>query len=162
MALAGGRTDPRDTDPLRQLGTCRYLSGPGSCPSLPLGTAGQRSTCSVFLMALAAGDSLTGHPVRVPSVDVVGVHAVDAPEPCHLVELFVRSSEGRFDLSQFTQRDDIRPPSDWQVPYAETLLDPSGSRVEWDSWDGPVDEALWRGELRMVFFFHYLDPAQPC
>jgi hypothetical protein len=41
------------------------------------------------------------------------------------------------------------------------MLDPSGERVEWDLWDRTGDEALWRGDVRLVFFFHYLDTELP-
>ena len=96
----------------------------------------------------------------MPNVQVVGVYPVDAPEPCHLVELRVSGSEGRFDVSQFTQEDD-RPRIDWQVAYAEKLLDASGDSIEWALWNGPGDEVPWSGDLRLAFFFHYLDFARP-
>ena len=94
-------------------------------------------------------------------VEAIGVSPVDADEPCHLVELAIRGSEGRFDLADFTQADPGKPREDWQVPYAEKLVDPSGDWVEWDLWDGPGDEALWRGTFRLAFFFHYLDLQAP-
>jgi hypothetical protein len=97
----------------------------------------------------------------VPSVEVVGVYAVDAPESCHLIEVIVRDSDGRFDLGGFTQRDDLLPRSDWQVAYAEKLLDPLGEAVVWDLWDGPGDDLLWRGVVRLAFFFHHLDLDAP-
>jgi hypothetical protein len=95
------------------------------------------------------------------SVEVVGVHPLDTPEPCYLVELIVRASDARFDLGAFTQRDEHRPRSEWQVPYAEKLLDGSGEAVAWDLWDGPGGDPLWEGDVRLVFFFHHLDPGSP-
>jgi hypothetical protein len=95
------------------------------------------------------------------SVEVVGVYPVDAPEPCHLVELVVRGSDGRFDVGSFTQPDEHRPKSDWQVPYAEKLLDSSGEDVAWDFWDGLGHDRLWEGDVRLVFFFHHLDLDSP-
>jgi hypothetical protein len=97
----------------------------------------------------------------VPVVEIVGVYPVQAREPCHLVELLVGSCEGPFDLTLVTQRDRDQPRANWQVPYAEKMLDPSGERVEWDLWDRTGDEALWRGDVRLVFFFHYLDTELP-
>lgn len=89
------------------------------------------------------------------------MYPVHAREPCHLIELLVRSCEGRFDLAPLTQRDQRRPRAEWQVPYAEKMLDPSGERVAWALWDGPGDEDLWRGDVRLAFFFHYLDTELP-
>lgn len=39
----------------------------------------------------------------VPEVEVLGAHPVEAPEPCHLVEVLIRDSTGPVDLAQFTQ-----------------------------------------------------------
>ena len=89
------------------------------------------------------------------------MYPVHAGEPCHLAELIVRSCDGPFDVTTVTQRDQDKPRANWQVPYAEMILDPSGRRVEWDLWEGPGDEALWRGDVRMTFFFHYVDTELP-
>ena len=95
------------------------------------------------------------------TVEIVGVHPVPAADPCHLVELIVRGSDGPFDLSLFTQPVEGRPPSDWQAPYAEKILDPDGEAVIVDLWEGTGDEGHWTGEVRLAFFFHYLDPHRP-
>ena len=29
--------------------------------------------------------------------------------------------------------------------------------MAWDLWDGPGDDRLWEGDVRLVFFFHHLD-----
>jgi hypothetical protein len=97
----------------------------------------------------------------MPAVEIVGAYPVRARETCHLVELLIRSCDGQFDLALVTQRDQGKPKSEWQVPYAEKILDPSGERVEWDLWDGPGDEGLWRGDVRMTFFIHDLDTELP-
>lgn len=92
-----------------------------------------------------------------PTVEVVGIYPVEAAEPCHLVELVVRGSDGRFDPAGFTPALPDQPRSEWQVPYAEKVLDHDGRQVLWDPWTGPGEEALWRGDVRLAFFFHYLD-----
>ena len=74
---------------------------------------------------------------------VVGVHPIQAPEPCHLCEVVIEGEQPQFDFSQFTQPLADRDRSYWQVPYDERLLSSS------------------RTQRSYVFFFHYLDCAQP-
>jgi hypothetical protein len=97
----------------------------------------------------------------LPAVEVVGVYPVEAPEPCHLIEVIVRGSTGRFDIGAFTQRDANLPEDEWQVPYDERLLDPLGESVAWDPWDGPGDGTVWEGDVRLAFFLHYVDLDSP-
>jgi hypothetical protein len=92
----------------------------------------------------------------MPSVEVVGVYRFGAPEPCHLIELIVRGSDGQFDVGSITQLDDQAPRSDWQVLYAQKILDAFGERVVWDLSDGPGEDRFWQGDVRLVFFFHFL------
>jgi hypothetical protein len=62
----------------------------------------------------------------MPSVEVVGVYELpEARQPCHLIALIVRDSQG-FDLGAFTQADPDQPRSDWQAPYNEQARDASG------------------------------------
>jgi hypothetical protein len=96
----------------------------------------------------------------MPGVEVVGVYPVEGAERCHLIEIRITDSDGRFELFGFTQATDD-PRSEWQVPYDEKLLDPGGTRVERDLWDHRHDENLWRGDLRLVFFFHFLEVDEP-
>ena len=95
------------------------------------------------------------------TVEVVGVYPVGAPEPCHLVEVIVRRSERSFDIGAFTQPAPGQPPSGWQVGYAEKLLDGAGETVLGDPWVGEVEDDAWTGDVRLAFFFHYLDPSAP-
>lgn len=69
----------------------------------------------------------------------------------------MHGSHGRFDIEGFTQAQPGQPRSEWQVPYAERLLGHEETPVLWDPWKGPGDESLWRGDVRLAFFFHYLD-----
>jgi hypothetical protein len=95
------------------------------------------------------------------TVEILGLHPVTAPEPCYLVELMVRGSSGRFDLSLITQPVSGKPRSEWQVPYGEKILDRRGEAVVWDLWQGPGEEGIWTGDVRLAFFFHYLDLGSP-
>jgi len=74
---------------------------------------------------------------------VLGVHPVEADEPCHLIEIMVEGVENRFDLGEITQEDPIQTRKNWQVPYDERLLEESA------------------GQARYAFFFHYLDLGRP-
>ena len=94
------------------------------------------------------------------TVEVIGVYDVEAPEPCHLVEVLLTGCEGRFDVGDFIQPDN-GPRSGWQAAYAEKLLSSGGDALTWDLWDGPGGEDMWRGDVRLVFFLHYLDSARP-
>jgi hypothetical protein len=74
-----------------------------------------------------------------------------------MIEVVVRGAEGPIAVGEITQRDPLQPQANWQVPYAEKVLDAQGERVVWDLWDGPAADSLWQGDVRLVFFFHYLD-----
>ena len=71
---------------------------------------------------------------------VRGVHEVDAPEPCHLIEAELADGTN-FDWGAFTQEVAGEPQSNWQVPWDERPLDD--------------DKHHW------AFFFHYLDLSKP-
>ena len=69
-----------------------------------------------------------------------GVHPVEAPQPCHLIEAELGDPES-FDWAAVTQEEPGQPRSNWQAPWDEQ----------------PLDSA----ETRWAFFFHYLDPSRP-
>jgi hypothetical protein len=69
-----------------------------------------------------------------------GVHPINAPEPCHLIELQVADSKS-IDWSAITQELADQPQENWQVPWDER----------------PIDD----DETRWAFFFHYLDLKKP-
>ena len=71
---------------------------------------------------------------------IIGVHEIDAPEPCHLIEVELADPQS-FDWSQVTQRDDSQPAENWQVAYDEQ----------------PVSD----NKRRWAFFFHYLNLEGP-
>ena len=65
---------------------------------------------------------------------------MDAPEPCHLIEVEVRDAD-TFDWGRVTQALPGQPRANWQVPWDERPLDYENHR--------------W------AFFFHYLAPSRP-
>jgi hypothetical protein len=106
-----------------------------------------------------------GNLASVASVEVIGVYPVpETPEPVHLVEIVVRNSPG-FDPGDFVQPDPDRPESNWQTAYDERVLDDSGNSVITESFelmgDRPGRPELLQGDVRLVLFMHYLDPARP-
>jgi hypothetical protein len=74
------------------------------------------------------------------AIEIVGVYPVEAPEPCHLVEVRFDEPPDNLDWGKVTQEVDGQPQSNWQVPWDEQPLD---------------EETHW------VFFFHYLDISKP-
>ncbi|MGA2616394.1 MAG: hypothetical protein ABSF26_02215 [Thermoguttaceae bacterium] len=97
-----------------------------------------------------------------PRVEIIGVYPIEAAEPCHLVELWVRGSAAEFDIGKFTQEEPGQPQSNWQVPYGEKKINLSGTEIVADLWEimGEGGDA-WKGDVRVAFFFHYLRPSEP-
>jgi hypothetical protein len=75
------------------------------------------------------------------TVKVIGIHAIEADEPVHLIEIEVDSS-APFDVDEVTQKVPGQPRNNWQVPYDERELESDGAQ-------------------RFAFFFHYLDLESP-
>ena len=98
----------------------------------------------------------------LPRVEIIGVHPIQAAEPCHLVELWVRGSEAEFNVGKFTQVEPGQPQANWQVPYGEKILNISGTGILADAWEIRGRELdPWMGDVRIAFFFHYLKPHKP-
>ena len=91
-------------------------------------------------------------------IEVVGVYAVRAEEPCHLIEIEVSDCTSQIDFLQFTQPLDDQPRDNWQVPYDEAFLDAEGIRLV-DEDDQYKQPSVPR--FRAAFYFHYLDQKQP-
>ncbi len=96
-----------------------------------------------------------------PTIKVIGVYPIDSETPVHLIEILVRNSKDKFDLSIFTQGIPSQPKEHWQVPWNEKLLDGNGNNVIADDFAFSQGRQLWIGDLRIVFFFHYLDISKP-
>jgi hypothetical protein len=97
----------------------------------------------------------------MPQIEIIGVYPIEADEPVHLIELRVRGAGRVFDIGEFTQEDSERPRDNWQVPYDEQILSASGDEVLADGYRASKRPELWRGDMRLAFFFHYLDFEQP-
>jgi hypothetical protein len=95
------------------------------------------------------------------TIEVIGVYPVEAEEPLHLIEVQFHDMQSRAALDGITQEWPGRERSHWQVPYLEHILDASGDQVivDWERTDkGPED---WKGDVRVVFYFHYLNFDRP-
>src|SRR5262249_11970226 len=78
-----------------------------------------------------------------PALEVVGVHPVDAPEPCHVVEIVLRNRDERFDFGTITQEVPGLSSREWQTPWDERVLSEDESGI------------------RDAFFFHGLRLDKP-
>lgn len=47
------------------------------------------------------------------TLEILGIHPVEAEEPCFLVEVLVAGAKGRFDVGAITQADAVLPSADW-------------------------------------------------
>ncbi|MCA9265073.1 MAG: hypothetical protein KDA60_14535 [Planctomycetales bacterium] len=91
-------------------------------------------------------------------IEIIGVYPIDACEPCHLFEILITDHNGVIDVGDFTQDWPGKPKSSWQVPWDERVLDATGEKDVL----GPFPrEIVADGDLRVVFFFHYLDFDRP-
>jgi hypothetical protein len=92
-------------------------------------------------------------------IEVIGVYPVRADEPCHLIELWVRDLKGEQPVADFTQEVGGQPRDNWQVPYDERVLNDAGTAQVGEE-SPPSIEADGK-DLRLAFFFHYLDLSKP-
>jgi len=88
---------------------------------------------------------------------IIGIYPITADEPVHLVELMITDSIGIFDIGEFTQEIINEPKENWQAPYMEYILNNEGDSILADDLEAPHRPELWKGNFRIVFFFHYLD-----
>lgn len=70
---------------------------------------------------------------------IIGVHPIEATQPCHLIEVEWVNEFGFYDWSEVTQADENQPRQNWQAVYDEQ----------------PISDSRW------VFFFHYLNLNKP-
>src|SRR5262245_1786495 len=92
-------------------------------------------------------------------IEVIGVYSVQAHEPCHLVELWIRGLIGALTVGEFTQEVEGQPRDNWQVPYDERVLNQSGTVQIEDPFPQEIEND--GGDVRLAFFFRYLDFARP-
>jgi len=95
------------------------------------------------------------------SAKIVGVYPVDeAEEPCHLVEIGLVADKV-YAVGEITQEVAGLSRENWQAPYAERLVSAKGDTPITEEFEAESAPELWSGEVRLVFFFHYLDPTKP-
>jgi hypothetical protein len=58
----------------------------------------------------------------MPHIEIIGVYPVEAPKSVHLIELWVRSAQGIFNVGDFTQEIRTQPRDNWQTAYDELIL----------------------------------------
>ena len=74
-------------------------------------------------------------------MNIIGVHPIEAGEPCYLIEVELDRPDRDYDWGEVTQEEPGTPRDDWQAPYDERPLNDTG--------------------VRWAFFFHYLDCGRP-
>lgn len=94
-------------------------------------------------------------------ITILGVHPIEADEPCDLIEVLIEDAPRPIDFAHFVQPDPSRPPSNWQTAYDEHYLTPDGSNFLSDDPRQRPDFAACQGNLRAAFFIHYLDTTNP-
>lgn len=95
------------------------------------------------------------------TIDVIGVYHVEADVPVHLIEILAKNSNGIFDLAEITQEIPDQSRRNWQAPWDEKILDHAGEKIIADYFSAREKPELWIGNIRMAFFFHYLDFSRP-
>ena len=66
-----------------------------------------------------------------------------------------------FDPARFVQPDPGEPEENWQVAYDERAMNVTGDTAITDSFELASRPDLLQGDVRLVFFMHYLDAARP-
>ncbi len=78
-------------------------------------------------------------------IQVRGVHPIaGTAEPVYLIDIAIDGSFDDFEWDSITQADPAQPHENWQAVYDEQELG-----------------VLPNGQMRAIFFFHYLDPSRP-
>ncbi|TAK58272.1 MAG: hypothetical protein EPO24_08670 [Bacteroidetes bacterium] len=98
-----------------------------------------------------------GDPIQLSKIKVIGAYLIKADEPVHLVEVQITDCKGMFDPIAFTQEDESLPQENWQVAYMEHIINAEGTKILADDFTATEKPELWKGNVRMVFFMHYLN-----
>ena len=83
-------------------------------------------------------------------LEIIGIYNIENNPDVHLIEL--RYSSDSINMMDFTQEIESLPTSSWQAPYDERFLDQEGLNI--------VEEQT-KGNIRIVFFFHFIDFNKP-
>jgi hypothetical protein len=91
-------------------------------------------------------------------IKIIGVYQIESAEPSHLIELSIHGAGSDFNLCSFTQEIPREGEDNWQVPYDEHFLNSDGTKIL--NPESP-DEIPKSVDLRVAFYFHYLDLSRP-
>lgn len=95
-------------------------------------------------------------------ITILGVHPIEAEEPCDLLEVLIEDAPRPIDFGHFVQPDPGRPAQNWQTAYDEHYLAPSGDAfLNPDDPRSRPDPTTSGGRLRAAFFMHYFDTDRP-
>jgi hypothetical protein len=102
-------------------------------------------------------DILYGYPMSAGERRNAEQQCREQLESVVLVEAVVSNRDRRFRVGDFAQAQAGQPKENWQVAWAEAFLTEDGESLSVARWsDAPPDDPL-----RVAFFIHYWDPAQP-
>ena len=94
-------------------------------------------------------------------MNIIGIYRLAVGEPVHLIEAEIKNCQGLFDICEITQKIPSQPRSNWQVPYMEHILNAQGTEILADGYEASMSPELWKGDLRLAFFFSLLNTANP-
>ena len=90
-------------------------------------------------------------------MQLIGVYEVENYDNVYLVELTLNEPPEKLDVGQITQEINGMDKSEWQSPWDEKYLDPTGENVIGEFFDVPKGQKT----TRITFFFHELNLQLP-
>ena len=98
---------------------------------------------------------------QAATVEIIGVYPVQAEERCHALELWVKGVVQPFSFGDFKQEDPAEPEWKWQCAWMEHVLNVRGDKVLADERQISSQPELFRGDMRVLFFMHFLNLRRP-
>ena len=98
---------------------------------------------------------------QAATVEIIGVYGVQAREPCHAIELWVKGVVRPFSFGDFKQEDPAEPEWKWQCAWMEHVLNSRGDQVLADERQIFNQPELFRGDMRVLLFMHFLNFHRP-
>jgi hypothetical protein len=98
---------------------------------------------------------------QAATVEIIGVYPVQAKEPCHAIELWVKGVVRPFSFSDFKQEDPAKPNWKWQCAWMEHVLNSRGDKVLACERKISSQPELFQGDMRVLFFMHFLNLRRP-
>jgi hypothetical protein len=90
--------------------------------------------------------------------ELIGIYIVDGYKNVHLIELVIKAKYTGIDIGKFTQKQEGIDQSEWQLPWDEKYLNPTGTEISGD-WVNPP--TVIENTTLFTFFFHALDFNKP-